>query len=92
MSEDYHDSNNAPAQPSGIGSQVACYYCGKATTPDDAYLCEFENQDGSTYTVVFHKGIDTLCALKWAAERMDAISGKLEAILALFKYVDDGRD
>jgi hypothetical protein len=89
MSEDCHDSNNAATQ---IGSQVACLYCGKATTPGDAYLCEFENSDGSTYTVVFHKGIDTLCALKWAAERMEAISGKLEAILALFKYVDDGRD
>jgi hypothetical protein len=91
MSEDCHDSNNF-AQPAGIGIEIACHHCGKAVTPDEAYLCEFINRDGSTYTVVFHKGLDYMCAFKWAEERLQNISGRMEAILALFKYVNDGRD
>jgi hypothetical protein len=89
MSEDCHEFDNKPV---GVGTEVACHHCGEAVTPDQAFLCEFENRDGSTYTVVFHKDIDRLCALKWSAERLESVAFRLEAILALFKYVDDGRD
>jgi len=75
-----------------VGTEVACHHCGGAVTPDQAYLCEFINRDGSTYTVVFHKGLEQLCALQWAAKKMEEVGGRIEAILALFKYVDDGRD
>jgi hypothetical protein len=78
--------------PSGIGTETACHYCGQPVTPDQAYLCEQENRDGGTYTIVFHSSIDQLCALKWGAERLENIAGRLEAILALFGYVNDGRD
>jgi hypothetical protein len=60
------------------GTTVACYGCGEAVTPDEAYLCEFENPDGSKYTVVFHKGIDRMCPLKWAVERLVDIAKRLE--------------
>lgn len=91
MSEDCHEFDNSTPQPA-LGIEVACHHCGAAVKPDEAYLCEFENRDGSTYTVVFHKSLEHLCAFKWAAERLENVSGRLEAILALFKYVDDGRD
>lgn len=90
MSEDCHDSNNVPAQD---GTEtVACHACGKPVKPEEAYLCELTKRDGTTEIAVFHKGIDYMCPLKWAAERLENISGRLEAIIALFKYVDDGRD
>jgi hypothetical protein len=75
-----------------IGTEVACYHCGEPVKPEEAYICEIENRDGSTEPVVFHKGLDRMCAFGWAAERLESISGRLEAILALFKYVDDGRE
>jgi hypothetical protein len=90
MSEDCHNSDNA--MPAEIGTSVACYHCGEAVTPGEAYICEFENHDGSTEPVVFHKGLDRMCAFKWAAARLEDFNGRLEAILALFKYVNDGRE
>jgi hypothetical protein len=90
MSEDCHEFDNGT--PVGIGTEVACHHCGGTVTPDQAFLCEFINRDGSTYTVVFHKDIGRMCAIRWAAERLENVAGRLEAVLALFKYVNDGRD
>ena len=90
MSEDCHEFDNGT--PVGIGTEVACHHCGGTVTPDQAFLCEFINRDGSTYTVVFHKSLEDACALKWAAAKIDDIRFRLEAFLGLMKYVDDGRD
>jgi hypothetical protein len=105
MSEDYHDSNNLNPftgepqwfpthlpNPAWGTESVPCHECGEPVLPEEAYLFEFSKRDGTTDIAVFHKGIDRMCPLKWAAERLESISGRLEAILALFKYVDDGRD
>jgi hypothetical protein len=88
MSEDCHDSNNAMP----VDIEIACHFCGEAVTPDEAYIAEFENHDGSSSPLVFHKGADRLCCLKWAAELLEDWNGRMEAMLALFEYINDGRE
>jgi hypothetical protein len=86
MSEDCHNSNNAI--PTYDGTQaVACHACGEPVKPEEAYLCELAKRDGTTEIAVFH-GIDRLCPLKWALERLENIGGRLEAILALLGYCE----
>lgn len=87
MSEDCHDSNIVPAE---VG--IPCHHCGEAVTPEEAYICEFVNPDGTSTPVVFHKGMDRLCVFEWAVPRLEEWAGRMEAIVALFKYVNDGRD
>jgi hypothetical protein len=91
MSEDCHDSNNEP-NGAEIGTAVPCHFCHEDVAPGEAYVCELENRDGTSSPAVFHKGADRMCGLKWAAELLEEWNGRMEAILALFKYVDDGRE
>jgi hypothetical protein len=92
MSEDCHNSDNT--MPVEIG--IACHHCGESVTPEEAYVCEFVNPDGTMSPVVFHKGLDRMCPFKWAAAAMETalenFAFRWEAMQALFKYVDDGRD
>jgi hypothetical protein len=99
MSEDCHDSNNenpfrvtrgdmAPFFGTPIGT-VACLACGEPVKPEDAFLSEIEHPDGTTEVAVFHAGIDRMCPLKWAGERLQAINRKLEAILDLMETIKE---
>jgi hypothetical protein len=81
MSEDCHDSNNAPVQDDT--QIVSCYECGQPVKPEQAYPCEIENLDGSTEVVVFHVGLDRMCPMLWAAKQLQRINNKLEAALNL---------
>jgi len=87
MSEDCHDSNNAPIQDDT--QVVACYACGEPVKPEEAYLCEIERMDDTTEIAVFHATINKLCPLKWAAKRLGEINTKLEAILDLMKTIKE---
>jgi hypothetical protein len=85
MSEDCHDSNNAPVQDDT--QVVSCYACGEPVKPQDAFPCELENLDGTTEIAVFHSGIDRMCPLKWAGDQLKRINTKLEAILVIMDEV-----
>ena len=90
MSEDCHDSNNAPVHDST--QVVTCLACGEPVKPQDAYLCEIEGMDDTTEIAVFHSGIDKLCPLRWAGEQLRLVNDKLEAILALMNEAAKGTD
>ncbi len=86
MSEDCHDSR-LPNPLSGTET-IPCRFCREPVKPEEAYLCELENRDGTTEVAVFHGSFDRMCPMKWVAERLENLNGRLEAIIALLRYCD----